>query len=346
MNDTVLLMIRTKFAPVVAAALLCAFTGSAAAQNSAIQAAGAENTALDSISLKALQNYAYKASDITITRFVSDTNGYYAFDVVYSSMNLSVSARFRVPKTAPRGLILMFRGHQFERGYYTGKGTENVGRRYLEAGYATVAPDFLGYAASSATPAPAQAHQLYSIINAVELYMSMQNPVFRVAPGVAVPPEARAALPASFSRFGVWGHSNGGQVALHFLEMVKKPIPAILWAPVTLDYPDNVAHYSRNTVWADAFKASHAAADFALSRFLGSIAPGTPIFLEQGTADRSVPKSWSDGFAAAVASENARRSDSNKIALTYRLYDNANHDLEPHLQTVWAQDVEFWRRHL
>jgi dienelactone hydrolase len=330
---------------VVVAVLLCGFIASAAAQNDA-QVTDAGNAAFDALSLSVLQDYAYKASDITITRFVSDTNGYYAFDVIYTSMNLSVSARFRVPRTPPRGLILMFRGHQSERGYYTGKGTENVGRRYLEAGYATVAPDFLGYAASSAVPAPSQAHQLYSIINAVELYLSMQTPVFRVAPGVAVPAVARAALPASFSRFGVWGHSNGGQVALHFLEMVKKPIPAILWAPVTLDYPDNVAHYGRNAAWADAFKASHTAADFALSRFLGNIAPGTPIFLEQGTADRAVPQSWSDNFAAAVAAENIRRSAPNKIALTYRLYDNANHDLEPHLQTVWARDVAFWNQHL
>ncbi|MDR2047900.1 MAG: alpha/beta hydrolase [Treponema sp.] len=317
--------------------LFCAAAGFAAGQTEAV---------FDDYSLKALQSYAYKPSELTITRFVSDTGGYYAFDMIYTSMGLTVSARFRVPQTTPRGLILMFRGHQFPRGYYTGKGTENIGRRFLEAGYATVAPDFLGFAASSAVPAPVRAHQLYSIINAVELYLSMEKPVFRFAPGVTVSAAARTALPAAFSKFGVWGHSNGGQVAIHFLEIVKKPIPAILWAPVTLDYPDNVAHYGRDVSWAEAFKASHAAADFALRSYLGNIAPGTPILLEQGTADISVPKSWSDDFAAAIAAENARRGAAGKIALDYRSYDGANHDLEPHLPSVWARDVAFWVRHL
>jgi dienelactone hydrolase len=304
------------------------------------------DAAFDTYSLKSLQSYPYTASDVTITRFVSDTGGYYAFDIAYTSMGLTVSGRLRVPKAAPKGLILMFRGHQFERGYYTGKGTENIGRRFLEAGYATVAPDFFGYAASSATPAPTQAHQLYSVINAVELYLSMEKPVFKIAPGVTVPADARAALPDAFTKFGVWGHSNGGQVAVHFLEMVKKPIPAILWAPVTLDYSDSVAHYGRNLAWAEAFKASHIAADFALRTYLGNIAPGTPILLEQGTADVAVPQAWSDDFAAVVAAENAKRPAAAKIALDYRLYEKANHDLEPHLQTVWARDVAFWNRYL
>ncbi|MDR2551795.1 MAG: alpha/beta fold hydrolase, partial [Treponema sp.] len=241
--------------------------------------------------------------------------------------------------------VIMLRGHQNPGGYYTGKGTENPARAYLQRGYAVIAPDFFGYGSSSPTPAPAELHQFYSTVNAVELYRSMEAPEFRFAP--ALPQAERIELPGSFKKIVLWGHSNGGQAAIQFLEIVKRPVPTVLWAPVSLAFPDSAAHYRRNAEWAAAFKKEHPAADFSLFTFLSNIAPGTPILLEQGDKDNSVPKAWNDAFAKAVEEENARRerAGTEKIALEYKVYPRANHNLNPYWSTILPGDTAFWDGH-
>jgi pimeloyl-ACP methyl ester carboxylesterase len=313
--------------------------------------APASGAGFDSYSLKSLQNYPYQASPLLVNRFVSETDDYRAYDFSYTTMGLTVSGRFRLPKISSqniKGIVILLRGFQNASNYSTGKGSEYMGRFYLRNGYAVIAPDFLGYGASSATPSPAEAHQFYSTVNAVELYMSLLSPHISYTAGV--PQNARPELPTSFKKIYLWGHSNGGQVAIQTLEVLKAPIPTVLWAPVSLAFPDSAAYYregrtGRRSEWAEQFKKEYTAADFSLYTYLPQIAPGTPILLEQGTLDTDVPKSWSDAFVKAIADENANRTEANKIKLTYQIYPDANHNLEPYSSTVYARDVAFWDAH-
>jgi pimeloyl-ACP methyl ester carboxylesterase len=221
----------------------------------------------EALSLRALQARDYTPATITVNRLVAENDFSFVYNFTYVTMGKTVSGRFRVPKLPPeamKGMVLMFRGHQNERGYYTGKGTENIGNNYLRHGYGVIAPDFLGYAASDPTPEPAEAHQLYSAVNAVELYLAFaEGP--RVSWGASIPARARARLPSRFPKIALWGHSNGGQVAIHLLEIIQKPLPTILWAPVTLPYPDNVANYQKpNAQWAALFKEVRNEAAYSL----------------------------------------------------------------------------------
>lgn len=296
-------------------------------------------------SLKSLQNYPYKTSPITIQKLTVKNNLQHAYTVTYTSMDLTVSARLSIPaiKTEDiKGIVIMLRGHQMPAGYYTGKGTENPARGYLKEGWAVIAPDFLGFASSSPTPSPSEMHQFFSTINAVELYNSLLKPDFRFA--VSVPQADRTALPSSFKKIGAWGHSNGGQVALHFLEVIQKPVPTVLWAPVSLDFPDSAAHYSRSAQWAELFKKNNPAADFSLAANLDKIAPKTPIFLQQGDRDTAVPKAWSDALANAIKEENTRREQSGRglINLRYEIYKNADHNLNPYWETILPENASFW----
>jgi alpha-beta hydrolase superfamily lysophospholipase len=296
------------------------------------------------LSLKALQDYPYKASPLVINALASETSEFRAYNFSYTSMGLTVTGRLSLPAMPLqniKGVVLMLRGHQNEQGYYTGKGTEYPARRYLQNGYAVAAPDFLGYGGSSQTPEPAQAHQFYSTVNAVELYLSLQAP--RISFASRVPAASRTGLPASFKKIVLWGHSNGGQVAIHFLEIVQKPVPTVLWAPVSLAFPDSLAFYQKNrAVWTEQFKKEKPAQDYSLYTYLGRTAPNTPVLLEQGSKDAAVPQSWSDDFANAVAAENKKRPQTERINITSMVYPGANHNLEPFWNTVLPRDVAFW----
>ncbi|MDR2073448.1 MAG: alpha/beta fold hydrolase [Spirochaetaceae bacterium] len=303
---------------------------------------------VEDFSLRGLQTYPYKASPITIQSMVLKNNLQYAYNVSFRSMDLTISARMSIPAIASeniKGMVIMLRGHQNPEGYYTGKGTENPARGYLQRGYAVIAPDFPGYGNSSPTPEPAELHQFYSTVNAVELYKSLENPDFSFAP--SIPQGNRISLPDSFKKLVLWGHSNGGQVAIHFLEIIQKPVPTVLWAPVSIAFPDSLAHYRRRTAWAEQFKKEHSAADFSLFSQLHRIAPGTPVLLEQGDKDAAVPKAWSDAFAGAVGIENQRREKAGlgMIDLSYKVYKNANHNLNPYWNSVLPLDVLFWDQH-
>jgi alpha-beta hydrolase superfamily lysophospholipase len=301
----------------------------------------------DDFSLKSLQSYPYKTSPIVIQKFVFSNDLQYAYNVYYTSMGLTISARLGIPAIKPediKGIVIMLRGHQNPGGYYTGKGTENPAKGYLQRGWAIIAPDFPGYGSSSPTPEPREMHQFYSTINAVELYKSLEKPVFSF--DKTIPQAERITLPSSFKKIVLWGHSNGGQAALHFLEIIQKPVPTVLWAPVSLAFPDSAAHYSRNPQMAEQFKKDHTAADFSLFIYLDRIAPGTPILLEQGDKDNGVPKAWNDALARAIKEENARRAQTGKgkIELRYEVYEGANHNLNPYWSTVLPRDVAFWEK--
>jgi dienelactone hydrolase len=320
--------------------VLCAFLvlGRVSAQNTS------SARQFTDYSLKSLMNYPFKASPISINTLAFKNALQYAYNISYTSMGLTVSGRLSVPvnQTGLKGIVLMLRGQQNEQGYYTGKGTEYPARAYLQNGWAVIAPDFLGFAASSPTPAPAELHQFFSTLNAVELYLSLERPDFRFANAVTA---ADRAVPQAFNKIVLWGHSNGGQVTIQTLEVLQKPVPAVLWAPVSLAFPDSMVFYRRNmSAWAEDFKRTYNAADFSLFSYLGKIAPGTPILLEQGTNDTAVPKSWSDAFAKAVNEENARRESrgEGKINLDYKVYENANHNLEPYWSSILPGDAAFW----
>jgi dienelactone hydrolase len=320
----------------------------------------AQNRITD-FSLKKLQTYQYKTSPITIHKLVFKDTLQYAYNVTYTSMNLTVSARLSIPNIRPeniKGIVIMLRGHQHPGNYYTGKGTENPAKGYLRDGWAVIAPDFFGYGSSSQTPPPFSLHQFYSTINAMELYKSLESADGRALTSenrstqtvfvydTAVSQADRISIPVNFKKIVVWGHSNGGQVALHFLVTIQKPVTTVLWAPVSLGYPDSAGHYGFGKEWAEQFKKDYPARDFSLYSFLDKIAPNTHILLEQGDKDRAVPKAWNDALSKAIEEENIRRerAGKGKIFLRYEVYTNADHNLNPYWSTVLPRDAAFWEQ--
>ena len=317
---------------------------------------GAQDARVNNYSLRSLFSYPYKTSVITIQKLEFKDNLQYAYNVIYTSMGLTVSGRLSVPSVSPRnikGIVMMLRGYQQVSAYYTGKGTDNVSLAYLRNGWIVISPDFFGYALSSPIPEPEFMAQFYSTINAVEIFKSLElaldqqkgtQAVFKFSS--AVPRADRINFPAVLNKICVWGHSNGGQISFHFLEVIQKPVDIVIWAPVGIDFPDSAGHYGRGAAWAANFKELYPAKDFSFMNYLDRIAEGTRIRLNHGDVDTATPLAWSDALAEAIEDENKRR-DANgrgRIHLQYNVLEGADHNMNPAQirNSVLNNDVLFW----
>ena len=145
---------------------------------------------------------------------------------------------------------------------------------------------------------------------------------------------------ADASNIGVWGHSNGGQIALTVLEILGKPVPATLWAPVSKPFPYSILYYTDE---ADdhgkllrkelaKFEENYNVDIYSLTNYFNRITG--PVLLHQGTADASVPRAWSDELAKNIAD------------VQYFLYLGTDHNMMPDWNTVVSRDVEFFKKEL
>ncbi len=307
-----------------------------------------------------LVNYPFKASPITLIKVLDDTHEFTTYQATFQTMGRTMSLYVGVPKlyanTAPHGVVLMLRGHQNTAGYTTGKGTQYPARAYMRAGFIIVSPDFFGFATSDAPPfGEVNSTESYLImpINAVELLRSLETPQIKFAAGVAPHPLLQRS---SLGPIKLWGHSNGGLVALHLLQLTGQPFPTVLWAPVTLDFAHASAFYrsrrnaeagARASAFIQEFQTQYILNDYAMQHQLHRIAPNTAIVLRQGDQDPLVPQAWSDTFNETVQVENRRREQAGikPIHFQYKLYKGANHNLEPYWLQILPADVAWWLNH-
>ena len=127
-------------------------------------------------------------------------------------------------------------------------------------------------------------------------------------------------------KIGIWGHSNGGQIALSVLEISRKAYPTTLWAPVTMKFPDSILQFVDELPdkgaylkgQLDIFHERYADIDYSIDQFLGDIT--APLQLHQGTKDESVPVSWSLAFVEKLKAL--------KKPVTYFQYEGESHNFD------------------
>jgi uncharacterized protein len=149
---------------------------------------------------------------------------------------------------------------------------------------------------------------------------------------------------ANCHKLFLWGHSNGGQIALSVLAISGRLIPTALWAPVSKPFPYSILYYSddlddRGKMIRKAvanFEREYNADEYSVTSYYALIQ--APVQIHQGTADEAVPKAWSDQLVADL-----------KQTLTgviYHPYTGADHNLNPVWNTVVARDVAFFTDNL
>ena len=239
-----------------------------------------------------------------------------------------VSGQINVPAgKGPFPVVVMLRGYVDKEVYETGVGTRKVAKILAENGFLTLAPDFLGYGESD----PESNDILEARFEKVVTAMYLVNSICQV-------PRANC------HKLFLWGHSNGGQIALTVLAISGRSIPTALWAPVSKPFPYSILYYSddlddrgkmiRKAV-AD-FERDYNADDFSVTNYYHYIKE--PLQIHQGTADEAVPKAWSDQLA-----EDLKQTLTD---VTYHSYTGADHNMNPVWNTVVARDVAFFTDNL
>ena len=223
--------------------------------------------------------------------------------------------------------VVMFRGYVNQSIYTTGMGTKNAGNYFADNGFITIAPDFLGYADSDIEAENIFESRFQTYVTALTLLNSLDQ----------------------IEKWGgenvfIWGHSNGGQVAITALEVNKLEIPTTLWAPVTKPFPYSILYYTDESTDKGKFIRSELAKfeelydveKYSLDNYVTNI--NAKLLIHQGTYDDAVPYGWTDSFVKVL--------EDNEIDVTYHKYPGADHNLKPSWDTVVEKDIEYFRNNI
>ncbi len=224
-------------------------------------------------------------------------------------------------------IVLMLRGYVDQEIYETGIGTRKAAEVFANNGFITIAPDFLGYGESDMQDEDifeARFQTYTATLALLESFNSIPN--------------------WDKTNVFIWGHSNGGQIALTILEITGKNYPTTLWAPVSKPFPYSILYYTDEAEDRGKyirrelakFENLYDVELFSTDRYFERI--NTPLQIHQGLADDAVPIDWTN--------ELVEKLDEMEKDNTYYTYLGADHNMVPVWNTVVARDLSFFNENL
>ena len=283
---------------------------------------------LDKYTIVHLAKRTYLGSQIVFEEPVATTSGHTVYPFHFTSDGLKVTGVAHVPKgKGPFPVIVQFRGFVDPTKYFPGEGTAHSSEVFADNGFLTLAPDFLGYGGSASPSADAFEERFETYTTALNLLASIKT--------LSIADSAKVAI---------WGHSNGGQIAITVSEILGQPIPTVLWAPVSKPFPYSILYYTDDfddhgkalrRVLAK-FENDYDVELYSLTNYLDRIS--SPIQIHQGTADEAVPVAWSNALVKILKEKGKD--------VTYFTYSGADHNLMPGWNTVVSRDIIFFNKYL
>lgn len=276
-----------------------------------------------------LRKTEFPKNQITVGEVISENNDFtsqmFYFSVPKtpeSKIMEKVSGLANIPKKAGKyPVVIMLRGFVPDNIYKPGIGTQPVGRVLAKNGYITLAPDFLGYGQSASPSSDPFENRFQTYTTALTLLSSLStlNNGFDAS--------YSGKITADLVKIGIWGHSNGGHLALSALAISGFSYPTVLWAPVSVSFPYSILYYTdesddqgkalRKTL--AGFETNYNTDLFSLTNYFNWIK--APLEINQGTADQEVPYWWSDNLVSVLKKDN--------ISVKYLTYPGADHNMLP-----------------
>jgi len=289
-------------------------------------------------SYTALQKSLFSGGEIATGDVIKDQEEFTSYLFYFNVRGKKVSGLMNLPKKpGDYPVIIMIRGYADKDIYEPGVGTSHGGELMVENGFITLAPDFLGYGYSDKEPPDAMEDRFLTYVTVLELISSIKNLNTALE---------NIGLAARFDKtnLGIWGHSNGGQIALTGLEISGKEYPTALWAPVSKPFPYSVLYYTdefddhgkylRKVI--SQFEEDYDSEKYTLTNYLDLIQ--SPIQLHQGGADIAVPLEWSNELYEKLISLEAD--------IEYDTYPQADHNMVPNWNTVAQSSLRFLDTHI
>lgn len=292
------------------------------------------------IAIASLQKKTYSSEAITKVRSVASGDAFTSEVVSYTVDGLKEYALLDIPtRTKPKNgypVVILDHGYIVPSQYDTVNSYGGVTDFFANSGYIVLKPDYRGNGNSQGAQDPLQRYNYP--VDVVTLLTSVKNI-----------PEADTA------KIYLWGHSMGGEVTLEVMEILgKQPLlvpglkAAVLWAPVT----DPALWFSESNLkripeaqltpfpYATTFQILGTPSDTSPIwqsinplRYLADIR--IPVQLSHGTADQTVPYSWSvdlDKRMHAVGQDDAFIS-----------YAGADHNMSPDSAQALQNNLQFFK---
>ena len=302
--------------------------------NTAYHLPRTSNNPISQIKPKPLEKYSFEnlseayrqevgpldGGKIEIGSVIKDYDNFtaYEFTMEFSpglSKNLKkVTGLINLPKTNDqRPVVVMFRGYVDQELYQIGMGTQRAGEYFARNGFITLSPDFLGYGLSDAADDNELVARFQRPATVLQLLVSLSS--FQ-----GVDPQ----------KVAIWGHSNGGQIALTILEITGTNYPTTLWAPVSKPFPYSVLYYTDESEDRGKlirrelakFEEQYDVELYSLTNYFDRI--NASLQIHQGMADEAVPIAWSDNLVEQLSNLNLRidylKYPDYKIKDNFKLY--------------------------
>lgn len=252
----------------------------------------------------------------------------FSFSPDLSGREKKVSGMIDVPfGKGPFPIIIMLRGYVDKEIYKTGVGTRKAAAVFAKKSFITIAPDFLGYGKSDP-----EANNIFEArFQTYTTVLSLIESLYQI--------EGWDKKNLFF-----WAHSNGGQIALSVLEITSRNYPTTLWAPVSKSFPYSILYYTEELEDRGKylrrelarFEELYDVERFSIDNYFDRI--NTDLQIHQGTADKSVPATWSEELVSKLRNLN--------LKVDYFEYPGADHNLVPHWGKVVNQDLLFFQKHI
>lgn len=283
---------------------------------------------LDKYTIENLAKRESQGSQIKNEETLSEEQNYTSYLFSFNSEGKKVTGQLNIPKgDGPFPTVVMFRGYVDQEIYKTGVGSSKAASVFAKGGFITIAPDFLGYGGSDRESGDVMEARFQTYTNALDLINSLNS----------IPEWDKKNI-------FIWGHSNGGQIALSVLEITGKSYPTTLWAPVSKPFPYSVLYYTDESEDRGKFLRREIAKFeetydpdlYSIDRYYDRIK--AQLQIHQGTADDAVPINWSD--------ELTKKLEKLEADINYYIYPGADHNMQPAWNTVVSRDLTFFRKHL
>ena len=280
-----------------------------------------KNLILKKYSIPNLKKSEFLGNDILIDELVKDESTYSTY-LYYSFDNKrKISGLINIPKQSGNyPIAILIRGYVDKETYSSGIGTQRVGEFLVQNGFITIAPDFLGYGQSDKEAKNGLESRFQTYTTTLELLASLDNLNSTFV-------ENDIDITANTNKVVIWGHSNGGHVALTTLAITGKNYPTVLWAPVSKPFPYSILFYTDEYLDRGKYLRK-LLAEFEQDYDVEKYNPANyyqwikaPIQIHQGTIDKDVPIDWSD--------ELYNQLKKLKKDVEYFNYEGADHNLMP-----------------